>query len=243
MKTAILYQISPYAAVLLFGAGMAIRYYRLAGDVMNANRPRSIQSSDRSGAGRLLRLSLILLLLGHAAGLLFPHWIQVWNGVPYRLYLIEVSAFVIGVSALAGWGLVIWRHLKQSDEPIAMQAADAVFYALLFMLLLSGSLTAILFRWGSAWGVQTLTPYALSLVHGQPAVGLIVNLPYLVRLHVFASFASLALFPATSLARTPIALFRCGLARASAPVHRLVDFSGKVGARLNPAIWIWPEED
>ena len=242
MKTAILYQISPYAAVLLFGAGMTVRY-RLARQGMDANRPRLLQPSDHIGGGRPLQLSLFLLVMGHLIGLLFPQWIQVWNSVPYRLYLIEVSAFVIGVSALAGLALVMWRHFARSDGPVSREAADAVFYALLFTVLFSGSLTAILFRWGSAWGVQTLAPYAVSLVHGQPAVGLIVNLPYLIRLHVFASFASLALFPATSLARAPIAVFRRGLKRVLAPVHGLVDFMTKVGARLNPAIWIWPEED
>lgn len=241
MKTAILYQISPYAAVLLFGAGMAV-CYRLTRESTHANQPRPLRSGNLIG-GRLLQVSVLLLLLGHLAGLVLPHWIQVWDVVPYRLYLLEISAVVIGVAALAGWALVTWRHLERSNGPIARQAADAAFYALLFTVLLSGSLTAILFRWGSTWGVQTLTPYALSLVHGRPAVGLIVNLPYLVRLHVFASFASLALFPATSLARSPIAVFRRGLERVLTPVHGLVDFTVKAGTRLNPAIWIWPEED
>jgi len=243
MKTAILYEISPYVAALLFGAGMAVRY-RFARRAMEVKGPRLVQWSDRGGGvSKMLWLSIFLLLLGHLAGLLFPQGIEVWNSAPYRLYLLEVSAFVIGVLSVAGCALVVWRHFERSDGPVTRHAADAAFYALLFTVLLSGSLTAILFRWGSAWGVHTLTPYTLSLVHGQPEVGLIVNLPYLIRLHVWASFASLALFPATSLARAPIAIIRRGMERGLAPVHALVNLTAKVSARLNPAIWIWPEED
>src|SRR5215469_763607 len=233
MKTAILYKMSPYAAALLLAAGMAVRYH-FARRAMDVKGPRLLRSSSRNGGvSRVLWLSLFLLLLGHLAGLLFPQWIEVWNSVPYRLYSLEVVGFVIGVSSLAGCALVVWRHFERSDGPITRHAADAAFYALLFTVLLSGSLTAILFRWGSAWGVHTLTPYALSLLHGEPAVGLIVNLPYLIRLHVWASFAALAVFPATSLARAPIAVFRRGIERVLAPVLALVNLTAKVSARLN----------
>jgi len=119
--------------------------------------------------------------------------------------------------------------------------------SLLFTTLLSGSLTAILFRWGSSWGVITLTPYIMSLLRGRPAVELVAGLPFLVRLHVFSAFATLAALPATRLAPVLIVGLSRGLRLISAPVQVLAYSASKivevVARRLNPAIWIWPEDD
>jgi nitrate reductase gamma subunit len=141
----------------------------------------------------------------------------------------------------------MWQHLARSDGSIARQAADAAFLSLLFMLLLSGSLIAVLFRWGSSWGVLTLTPYASSLLRGRPAVGLIADMPFLVQLHVFTAFAIVALLPATRIAPILIAGLSRGLRVMSNLLRTSIEpFGGaveKMARRLNPASRIWPEED
>src|SRR5499427_8203282 len=135
--------------------------------------------------------------------------------------MLEIYAFGAGLGALGAWALMMWSHLTQSDESIGRQAADAVFLALLFTALLSGSLTAILFRWGSSWGVITLTPYVVSLLHGRPAVELVAGLPFLVRLHVFSALATLAALPATRLGPVLIGGLRRGLQLILSPVQVL----------------------
>ena len=196
---------------------------------------------------RLLLFGALPVLLGHLAGLLFPQRILLWDSVPSRLYAFEALAFGVGLSALAGWARVMWHHLRTSDGSVALQAGDALFLSLLFGTLLSGSLTAILFRWGSSWGVLTLTPYVISLVGGRPAAGLATGMPFLVRLHVFSAFATIATFPATRFASVLLSVLRRSLAWMSGPGHRLADSAfGRVEVvtrRLNPAIWLWPEED
>jgi nitrate reductase gamma subunit len=238
MKTVFVFETWPYVTVALFAAGITARYFV-------PSQPFDMR--DFFSSTRLLLFSVLLVLLGHLAGLLFPQRILIWNSVPSRLYTFEALAFGVGLSALAGWARAMWQHLRASDGSIALQAGDALFLSLLFGTLLSGSLTAILFRWGSSWGVLTLTPYVASLVGGQPAAGLATGMPFLVRLHVFSAFATLAAFPATRFASVLLSVLRRGLAWTLTPVHRLADsVSGRVEVvtrRLNPAIWLWPEED
>src|SRR5215475_13729281 len=246
MKTAFLFQIWPYAAVVLFAAGMAARYLGMP-EPTSAKRhwPPGVRDVFRRTA--LLQISLFLLLLGHLAGVLSPQRVLLWTSVPVRLYALEILGFGAGLSALAGWALVTWRHVKQSDASIGSQAADAIFLSLLFTTLFSGSLTAILFRWGSTRGVITLTPYVVSLLHGRPAVDLVAGLPFLVRLHVFSAFATLAALPATRMGPLLIVGLRRGIRLIWSPVQVLSDSVSKradvVARRLDPAIWIWPEED
>jgi hypothetical protein len=86
-----------------------------------------------------------------------------------------------------------------------------------------------------------LAPYTLSLLRGRPAVRLAIGMPFLVRLHVFSAFATLALFPATGAASVLIAALSRGWGLISAPVYRVFDLGRVAARRLNPAIWIWPE--
>jgi nitrate reductase gamma subunit len=189
----------------------------------------------------------LLLLVGHLVGFLFPRWLAQWNTSALRLYATETLGFVLGLVALGGWAVKMWRHLWHSNGTPIRQAADAVLLSVLFTVLLSGSLMAVLFRWGSSWGVLTLTPYVVSLFRGRPAVGLMIDMPFLVRLHVFAGFAMLALLPATPLALLMVVALSRRLGpivtvgfRMLRPLQRLIE---RLARKMNPASLIWPEED
>ena len=241
MKTAFLFRICPYAALVLFVAGMIARF-------ATCRRPSAANRTSVSDVlGRVLQFSLFVLLLGHLAGLLFPRTILLWNSAPSRLYTLEAVAFLSGFCALVAWVLTISRQLRPSDKSFGEQTADAIFSALLFTAMLSGLLIAIFFRWGSSWGAFTLTPYVRSLLRGQPAIALASEMPFLVRLHLFSAFATLAALPETSTAGHVVVAINRSLAFAAIPIHGVID-RARNGAqiawrRINPVFWIWPEED
>jgi len=232
----------PYIASALFCLGIAGRYL-LTREQMVFVKAKLPDSRLVFGGSKLWRISLVLLFLGHLAGLVFPRGILLWNGNPMRLYVLEGFAFVVGILALAGWAALTWRHLEQSAGSVAAEFADTIFLAFLFVGLISGLLMAVLYRWGSSWGVMTLTPYALSLFRGKPTSGFAIQMPFLVRLHIVSAFTAVAVIPLTRLAPfLMLALHRC-IELMGRPVTVIGHAAAAWMQRHNPAAWIWPEED
>jgi nitrate reductase gamma subunit len=235
MKITFLFELWPYIAVVTFGVGMMVHY-------LLAPKP-----NDVFVPSRILQSSLLLLFLGHLAGVLFPQQILVWNSMPFRLYVLESVAFVCGLAALAEWVRIMARHLGTSYGSLWRQIADTLFISALFVALLSGALIAVSYRWGSSWGVLTLAPYTLSLLRGRPAVPLVTDMPLLVQIHVISAFATFTVFPATRLSAVAIVALNHGLRLAAMPVSNMVGSANRLFdiavRRLNPARWVWPEED
>jgi nitrate reductase gamma subunit len=242
MKGGFLFAVWPYLAVGFLVIGTGGRY-------LLARRSSSALANEVSdawatfGRGWLWQAGLLLLVAGHFAGLVFPRSILLWNASATRLYLLEGLAFAAGLLALAGWCMLAWRQLKDDSGSWLTQLADSAFLALLFVGLLSGTLIAVFYRWGSSWGVMALTPYVRSLLNGQPAVNAAVQMHFLIRLHVVSAFAALAVIPATRLS----AILVAGLNYSFNLMGRPLSFA-KRGAEAwlskhNPATWLWPEED
>jgi nitrate reductase gamma subunit len=187
--------------------------------------------------------SLLSLFLLHLAGLLFPREVLRWNGSMVRLYLLEGVAFLAGLVALANFAYAIWRHLGHSRQSTIRELSDAVFLALTFIAVLSGSLMAILYRWGSSWGVMTLRPYVMSVFGGKPATEFVTQMPFLVRLHIFSAFAALALIPATRVAALFVVAIEFCSGWIAKPIFVGVEATENWLRRRNFAVWIWPEED
>src|SRR5260370_33793877 len=157
-------------ALALFCLGIVGRYL-LSRKQMAAVEAKLPDAWTVFGGSKLWRISLVLLLLGHLAGLVFPHGILLWNGSTIRLYLLEGFAFTVGVVALGSWAVLMWRHLERSGDSAAAEFADTVFLALLFVGLLSGLLIAAFFRLVSFWGAIAVISYALSLLLADPPAG------------------------------------------------------------------------
>jgi len=242
MKAASLYSSFPYVALGILIVGLLIRY------LVALRKPETVSAKAREAldllaGGRLWQASLALLFIFHLAGLLFPRFIMNWNAGGTGLYSLEGFAFLLGLAALVGGLITVGRNLGRSGPSLVLEISDTAFLALLLTGILSGLLMAVTHRWGSTWGAMILTPYVMSLVQGNPEPSLMTDMPFLVRLHVFSSFAVLAILPATRLASVPVlALYRTLtlMGRPLAAAARMVD--GWI-RRHNPAGRIWPEED
>src|SRR5262249_17839746 len=141
-----------------------------------------------------------LLILGHAVILVLPQAVLAWGRNPVRLYLMEALGFAAGIAALAGWGALLWGDLRRTNRSAITGLSDTMFIRLLLVGILSGLLIAVLYRWSSSWGAIILAPYIVSLLKLKPVGELAMQMPFLVRLHVFSVFAAFAVLPLTRLA-------------------------------------------
>lgn len=242
MKVDILFAASPYIASSLLVVGLGVRYLLDRGQ-MPAVRKEMSEARSQFAGGPLWRISLLLLVAAHLLGEIFPRVILWWIGNTSRLYLLEGAGLIVGVSALVCGCVLLYRHLGQSSGGVIVELPDTVFFGFVFLGLLSGVLTAVLYRWGAAWGSVTLAPYMASLVRTKPAANLASELPFLVRLHVFSAFAAIAIFPLTRLAAFAIFAMNGALVilgRAFASTARILEAFAR---KHSPASRLWPEED
>jgi len=242
MKADILFAASPYIAFSLLVIGLGTRYL-FDRRQMPSVKKEMLEARSQFAGGALWRVGLLLLVAAHFLGVLFPRAILWWNGNTARLYLLEGAGLVVGVSALACGCALLYRYLGHSSGGLITELPDTVFFGLVFLGLLSGVLTAVLYRWGSAWSSVTLAPYMASLVGAKPAANLASEMPFLVRLHVFSAFAAIAVFPLTRLAAFVVFALNWAFAlmgRAFASATRVLEAWTR---KHNPAAWLWPEED
>ncbi len=138
---------------------------------------------------------VLLVLGGHLVALFMPEQLRWWNSVPVRLYLLEVSGLALGIWALVGLLILFWRRLSEPKVRVVTTPMDFVVLLLLLVSLVTGVLTATLYRFGSTWFTGVFTPYLWSLFTLQPQPHLLINLPWVIQLHAFNFFLLLVVFP------------------------------------------------
>lgn len=242
MKIDLLFAASPYIAFSLLLVGIGVRYFLDRRQMATAKKEMAEAWSQLRG-GMVWRVSLLLLVIAHLLGVVFPRAILWWNGSTNRLYLLEGAGLIVGVSSLVCWCALLWRHLGHSNGGLITELSDTVFLSLMFVGFLSGVLTAIIYRWGSAWSSVILAPYVASLVHAKPAANFASQMPFLVRLHVFSAFAALAVFPLTRLAAAVILVLNWAIALLGSAFASITSILEAWIRKHNPAAWLWPEED
>ena len=142
-----------------------------------------------------LHYGIIFILLGHFLALLLPKSLLLWNAVPVRLYLLEFTGLAMGLWALVGTVILVYRRLTTRRLIPVTTPMDWVVLVLLLVSILTGVLTATIFRFGSYWFTGVFTPYLWSLITLQPQPALVAPLPWIIRLHVLNFFVLLIVFP------------------------------------------------
>ena len=140
---------------------------------------------------------IILILTGHLIGVLFPSTIMAFNGVPVRLYILEGTGLALGLLVLVGLVFLLLRRGTNPRVRAVTSSMDLVLLLLLLLLIVTGVGTAIFYRWGSGWYVQTATPYLRSLFTFTLKIEYMASLPLLVKIHAVTAFVILAVFPFT----------------------------------------------
>ena len=190
----ILFVIFPYIAITLF---ITVSIYR------SIYRPFTVSSMSSQLLERKklywgsisFHYGIILVLLGHLLALLLPQSLRIWNNVPIRLYLVELTGLALGIWALVGLCVLVWRRLSEKRIRVVTSPMDVVVLIFLLVSLVTGVLVATIYRFGTFWFTAIFTPYLASLFTLQPKLNLVAPLPWLIKLHVLNFFILLAIFP------------------------------------------------
>lgn len=142
---------------------------------------------------------IIFILTGHIFVLFLPSAVDWWNGVPVRLYALEITGVALGLWTLFGLVVLTYRRFSVAKIRVVTTPMDIVVIAVLLVQVISGLSVAIGLRFGAAWATGVVVPYIWSLVVLQPRPELISPFSVVLQIHVVAFWVFLAIFPFTRL--------------------------------------------
>jgi len=123
---------------------------------------------------------ITIILTGHLVALFLPQSIVLWNAQPLRLYLLELTGIALGLWATAGLLILIWRRVTVGRVRVVSTPMDYVVLVLLLVSLVTGVLTATVYRWGSYWFTGIFTPYIWGILTLRPDAAPIAPLPFII---------------------------------------------------------------
>ena len=194
----------PYVAAIVFIVGVALRYKQTGFKV-------SSLSSQFLEGGKLFwgvvpfHVGLLVIILGHLTAFLLPGPTLMWNADPIRLIILEVSAFIFGLSVLISLSTLIWRRFTDARVKAVTTRMDVFIELLLLAQVVLGCWVALGFRWGSSWFAADLTPYLWSLFKLSPETTAVFALPRVIKLHIFGAFLIFFMVPFTRLVHFVVA--------------------------------------
>ncbi len=142
---------------------------------------------------------ILAILVAHLIGFLMPRSLLAWNGVPWRLYVLESTGLALGFLSLWGILMLIFRRLSQARIRVVTSPMDLVLLLALLVQVVAGVWTAIFYRWGSSWYAASAVPYLRSLFLLNPDLSLVATLPVMVKVHIVGAFCLVGLLPFTRL--------------------------------------------
>ena len=184
----------PYIAISLFLVGSIYRY-TYKGFQFSSLSSQFLEGRKLFYGSVPFHWGVMFLFFGHLVAFIFPRSVLAWNSQPVRLMILEITAFVFGISMLIGLVNLIIRRYTTPRLKFVTNKVEFVVYILLIVQTVTGLWIAYNFRWGSSWFSSLLTPYLYSIFTLQPEIAAIVPLPWTVKLHIIGAFAIIGLIP------------------------------------------------
>lgn len=189
-----LYAIFPYLALFIF-VFVSIQRYLSRPFTYSSLSSQFLENRRQFWGIISFHYGIIFLFFGHLAAFLVPSHVLAWNGVAWRLYVLEITALIFGLLTLIGLMQLIFRRLGDHKLLGVTTPADWVLYALLLIQIFAGVYIAVFYRWGSSWFSSVITPYLWSIFKLNPDLSYLSGLPFMVKLHIVNAFLILAVFP------------------------------------------------
>ncbi len=182
---------------LVFGMAVAVTFFRWKLHPFSVSSLSSqLLESRRLYWGSIpFHWGLSTILVGHLAALAVPQGFRWWNGVPIRLYLLEVTGLALAIWAAVGIAVLVWRRWSTPRIRAVTKPMDMVVLGIVAVQIVTGIWIAVGYRWGSYWGTSVFVPYFRSLFSLHPQPEFIEPLPFVLKLHAFSFFVFVAAFP------------------------------------------------
>ena len=194
MTDILLFVVFPYVALAIGIVGTIYRY--LTNQYSFTSLSSQFLENDLQFWGSTLwHYGILPTTIIHIAGFAIPRVMAAAHGTPELLYISELAGKILGIMALVGAGILLYRRLTSSKIRAITTPVDWVILSLLFAQVFFGLILAFVYRWGAAWFIYTATPWMDSLALFQPAPQFVTALPLAHKVHFLTGFLLFALMP------------------------------------------------
>lgn len=200
------FAVLPYVALFTFLL-VTIERYRRAPFTYSSLSSQFLENGQHFWGLVSFHYGILALFVGHLIGFLLPRQVLWWNSRPARLYLLELSALVFGLTTLIGLCGAIHRRMFTSKARMVTTFADWVILAQLAVQVAAGVYISVFHPWGSSWFAASASPYLLSIFKFNPNVSYLATLPWAVKLHIVNAWLIIGFFPFTRLVHVIVAPF------------------------------------
>lgn len=188
----------PYIAVIVFLVGTIYRY-RSSAYGYSSLSSQFLEGKNLFWGTIPFHIGILVVFLGHMIAFLFPRETLLWNSEPVRLIILEVSAFIFGLSVLFGLINLFIRRITNDRLRVVTTKMDIFIMLFLIVEVVLGCWIALGYRWGSSWFAADLSPYLWSIVKLSPQIDAVSAMPIVIKLHIIIAFLIVLIFPFTRL--------------------------------------------
>lgn len=194
----VLFGVLPYVALVTFFVG-TIQRYRSQKFTYSSLSSQFLENQHHFWGLVPFHYGILAVLTGHIIAFLIPGEILRWNSQPLRLYILEISALIFAILTIVGLVAAMVRRVTNPKIWIVTSVADWVIYLLLLVQVISGIYIAVFFPWGSSWFAASAVPYLWSVLKLHPEISYIVDMPWMVKVHIINAALLIGFFPFTRL--------------------------------------------
>jgi len=194
----LLFAVLPYVAIFIFFY-VTIYRYKSQKFTYSSLSSQFLENKDHFWGLVPFHYGILVILTGHVVAFLIPRQVLVFNSVPVRLYILEISALIFGLLTLIGLIAMIVRRMTHPKIKIVTTPSDWMILIILLFQVAGGVYVAVFYPWGSSWFAASMSPYLMSLVKMSPEISYVIALPWMVKLHILNAFLLIGFFPFTRL--------------------------------------------
>jgi nitrate reductase gamma subunit len=189
----LLFTVFPYLCLATFIIGHAYRYLTDRYG-WNTRSSEFLEKKKLFWGAVLFHAGIILTFVGHAGGLLIPQSVFDAFGIDSRTHLdiAHWSGAVVGLLALAGCLLLLWRRLTNRRVQAIGSTNDLVTLSSLAVVIAAGTYNVF---FGGHNVLTTVAPWIRGVVFFQPDSELMRPVPLSFKIHVIFAWALLAFSP------------------------------------------------